>query len=301
MSNRRVLVKRRKSVRNLRKITRTMQLISTARFQASLKRAVEGRPYADKLAELAADLGRAAHSLDHPLMRMPERPRHSTLLVLTSNRGLCGSYNANVLRAAMQWLDAERKAGREPEVWMVGRKGASYFRFVGRQVHEQIGGVSEKPAFAEAERIANRLMERFLAGETDRAAVGYMKFHSAGKQAPTVEPLLPLTTDAVTTLKRPASLPAEEGQPAREIEYEFLPAPKELLDELLPATVRVRLYQCFNDATVSEHVARMVAMKAATDAADDMNKMLTREYNRARQTAITMELLDIVGGANALA
>ncbi|MGH9380357.1 MAG: ATP synthase F1 subunit gamma [Thermoanaerobaculia bacterium] len=293
MANRRVLVKRRKSVRNLRKITRTMQLISTARFQASLKRAVEGRPYAAKLAELAADLGRAAASLDHPLMRVPEPPRRSTLLVLTSNRGLCGSYNANVLRAAMLWLDAERQAGRQPEVWMVGRKGASYFRFVGRQVHEQIGGVSEKPAFVEVERIANRLMERFLAGETDRAAVAYMKFHSAGRQAPAVEPLLPLTTDVVAA--------QGDERPAREIEYEFLPAPKELLDELLPATVRVRLYQCFNDATVSEHVARMVAMKAATDAADDMNKALTREYNRARQTAITMELLDIVGGANALA
>lgn len=303
MSNRRVLVKRRKSVRNLRKITRTMQLISTARFQASLKRATEGRPYADKLAELAADLSRAAASLDHPLMRQPERPRRSTLLVLTSNRGLCGSYNANVLRAATRWLDAEREAGREPEVWMVGRKGAGYFRFVGREVDEQIGGISEKPAFGEIEPIANRLMQRFLAGETDRVAVAYMKFHSAGRQSPAIEPLLPLSPEAMDTLKRPASAPAEEAEasPAREIEYEFLPAPQELLDELLPATVRVRLFQFLNDATVSEHVARMVAMKAATDAADEMNKTLTREYNRARQTAITMELLDIVGGADALA
>ena len=143
------------------------------------------------------------------------------------------------------------------------------------------------------EPIANDLMGRFERGEIDSAHVAYMRFHSVGKQRPEVVQLLPLAQDS----------PDEGGKdrPARSIEYEFSPEPRELLDELLPASVRVRLFQCFSDAVVSEHIARMLAMKAATDAAGDMITMLTRQYNRARQTQITMELLDIVGGANALA
>jgi F-type H+-transporting ATPase subunit gamma len=293
MANRRELVKRRKAVRNIRKITRTMQLISTARFQASRKRAVEGRPYVDKMTELVADLARASRDLDHPLMRVPEAPRRALLVVLTSNRGLCGSYNANVLRTAIHWIDDQRTKGLEPEVWMAGRKGMSYFRFVGRQVDETVTGVSEKPGFGEVLPLADRLMDNFLDGRADAVSVAYMKFLSASRQQPVVESMLPLTA--------PTGDADEEPAGRREIEYEFLPNARDLLDELLPAKVRVQLFQAFNDATLSEHVARMVAMKSATDAADEMNKMLTRQYNRARQTAITMELLDIVGGANALA
>jgi F-type H+-transporting ATPase subunit gamma len=141
------------------------------------------------------------------------------------------------------------------------------------------------------EPVANRLMESFERGEIAALHVGYMKFHSAGRQSPVVDQILPLSYEA----------PAGETEAAASVEYEFSPSPKELLDELLPATVRVRIFQAFIDAAVSEQVARMVAMKAATDAAEDMIKRLTMEYNRARQTQVTMELLDIVGGANALA
>ncbi len=157
---------------------------------------------------------------------------------------------------------------------------------------EQIAGFGDKPRFDQVEPIANALIERFMRGEIASAHVAYMRFHSAGVQRPVVVQLLPLT---------PQESAAKEGAgPKRDVEYEFSPDPRQLLDELLPATVRVRLFQAFNDAAVSEQVARMVAMKAATDAAGDMIKALTREYNRARQTQITMELLDIVGGANAL-
>jgi F-type H+-transporting ATPase subunit gamma len=178
---------------------------------------------------------------------------------------------------------------------MVGKKGIGYFRFLRQAVAEQTSGIGDKPRFEQIEPIANSLIDRFTRGEIASVHVAYMRFFSAGVQRPAVVQLLPLM---------PEEKPEKKGEPKekkRSIEYEFSPDPRQLLDELLPATVRVRLFQAFTDAAVSEQVARMVAMKAATDAAGDMIKALTREYNRARQTQITMELLDIVGGANALA
>ncbi|HEX9670995.1 MAG TPA: ATP synthase F1 subunit gamma [Thermoanaerobaculia bacterium] len=296
MANRRVLIKRRKAARNIRKITRTMQLIATARFQAAFNRATATKPYSQKLAELAADLSRAAgEEVSHPLLATHDEVPRSALVVLTSDRGLAGGYNAGVLRAALAHLDEQRERGIETDVHMVGKKGIGYFRFLRRPVAEQTTGVSDKPRFDQVEPIANALMARFLAGEIAAAHVASMQFHSAGVQRPGVMQLLPLAERAP---EPPAG--AGPGTPGRQIEYEFSPGPAELLDELLPATVRVRLFQAFTDAAVSEQVARMVAMKAATDAAGDMIKTLTRQYNRARQTQITMELLDIVGGANAL-
>ncbi|MEO6192929.1 MAG: ATP synthase F1 subunit gamma [Thermoanaerobaculia bacterium] len=288
MANRRVLVKRRKAVRNIRKITRTMQLIATARFQAAFNRAVASRPYTEKLAELVADLSRAAGEIDHPLLRTNPGVNRSALVVLTSDRGLAGGYNANILRTATGHLD-QQPSGMAADVHMVGKKGISYFRFLRRPVAEQTFGIGDRPRFDQVEPIANALIERFVRGEIASAHVAYMKFLSAGQQRPVVVQLLPLQPQV------------KEGEEKKKpVEYEFSPDPQQLLDELLPATVRVRLFQAFNDAAVSEQVARMVAMKAATDAAQDMIKALTREYNRARQTQITMELLDIVGGANAL-
>ena len=288
MANRRILVKRRKAVRNIRKITRTMQLIATARFQAAFNRAVATRPYTEKLAELVADLSRAAGDVDHPLLKTNEGVDRAALVVLTSDRGLAGGYNASVLRTATAHLDEQPK-GITTDVHMVGKKGISYFRFLRRPVAEQTSGIGDRPRFDQVEPIANALIDRFVRGEIASAHVAYMKFLSAGQQRPVVVQLLPL---------QPEVKKGEEK--AKSVEYEFSPDPQQLLDELLPATVRIRLFQAFNDAAVSEQVARMVAMKAATDAAQDMIKALTREYNRARQTQITMELLDIVGGANAL-
>jgi F-type H+-transporting ATPase subunit gamma len=287
MANRRVLVKRRKSVRNIRKITRTMQLIATARFQAAYARAVATKPYTEKLAELAADLSRAAAGVDHPLLARREEERRSALVVLSSARGLCGGYNSHVLRPAIAHLDEKSAAGVETEVTMVGKKGINYFKFLGRQLVERRTDFDDKPRFEQVEPLGSRLIQRFVEGEIDSVYVAYMRFYSAGRQRPAIVQLLPL--------ERPAA--AGDSAP---VEYEFSPQPQEILDELLPATVRIRLFQAFTDAAVSEQVARMVAMKAATDAAGDMITRLTREYNRARQTHITMELLDIVGGANAL-
>lgn len=289
MANRRELVKRRKAAKNIRKITRTMQLIATARFQAAYNRAVATRPYSDKLAELVADLSRAAGNTDHPLMHTPEGVDRTATVVVTSNRGLCGGYNANVLRTAIQHLDG---MGEKPtDIHMIGKKGVSYFRFLGREMSEQTTDLDENPRFDQIEPIGQSLIQRFIDGEIAAANVVYMRFYSTGRQRPEVMQLLPLAPEAATE--------GEVGSGSN-VEYEFSPDPKALLDDLLPASVRMRLFQCFTDAVVSEQVARMVAMKAATDAAGDMITNLTRQYNRARQTHITMELLDIIGGASAL-
>ncbi len=287
MANRRELVKRRKAARNIRKITRTMQLIATARFQAAFNRAVATKPYSEKLAELVADLSRAAGETDHPLMRTNDSAERSALLVITSNRGLCGGYNANVLRTAVQYLETV-EAG-PVDVHMVGQKGINYFRFLDRPLVEARTDIGDSPKFEEVEPFANALINQFVDGEIKSAHVAYMRFQSTSRQSPEIMQLLPL---------RPEAVEGEEG--GGSASYEFSPEPEALLNDLLPASVRMRLYQCFTDAVVSEQVARMVAMKAATDAAGDMITTLTRQYNRARQTHITMELLDIIGGVGAL-
>jgi F-type H+-transporting ATPase subunit gamma len=314
MANRRELVKRRKSVRNIRKITRTMQLIATARFQAAFNRAMATKPYTQKLAELVADLSRAAGDVDHPLLATHDDVKRSALVVLTSARGLAGGYNSHVLRAAVTHLDEQAGRGIETRVHMVGKKGIGYFRFLRRPMDEQTPTFGDRPKFEQVEPIANSLIDRFLKGEIASAHVAYMRFVSAGQQKPEVLRLLPLAEGpgpgeggpggargaeqgGAPDAERSAAAGAERP---RSVEYEFSPGPRELLDELLPAIIRARLFQAFNDALVSEQVARMVAMKAATDAAGDMIKALSRQYNRARQTQITMELLDIVGGSNAL-
>lgn len=288
MANRRAIVKRRKSVRNIKKITRTMQLIATARFQAAMNRAVASRPYTNKLAELVADLAGAAGDYRHPLLERPEVPR-SALLVLTSNRGLCGGYNANVLRTAMGHLDSLTERGIDSDVYMVGKKGVSAFRFRDRPVHRKHTEFDDKPAYDEVEPLARHLMGRFTAGEVESVYVAYMRFYSAGSQRPEVARVLPFAADELTG-----------GEESVTSEYEIRPSAPAVLDRLLPASVRMRIFQAFLDAAVSEQIARMTAMKAATDAAQEMIEDLTRQYNRARQTAITLELLDIVGGANAL-
>lgn len=292
MANRREIVKRRDAVRNIRKITRTMQLIATARYQKAYKRAAATKPYSEKLADMVANLTRASAGIDHPLLAEPEGLDRSALLVVTSSRGLCGGFNANLLHAARAHLDEQAGAGIETDLLVARKKGISYFDFVGRDIAERLPDIADMPAFGDIEPLANRLMEGFVAGRISSAYVAYTHFHSTTRQAPALMQLLPLRIEPG----------ADEGaKAARAVEFEFSPAPEEILGELLPSSVRMRLYQAFTESAVSEQMARMVAMKQATDAAEKKIKQLTREYNRARQTAITMELLDIVGGAAALA
>jgi F-type H+-transporting ATPase subunit gamma len=291
MAKARQIVKRRKAVTNIRKITKTMQLIATARFQQAYNRATATKPYTQKITRLVEELSAAAGpAVDHLLMRENPAASRDVLLVLTSNRGLCGSYNGNVLRAAMAHLRAA-PAGRDSELQVVGKKGIAYFRFMRRAVDRGITTIDDRPRFEQVEPLAAELMRRYEGGELGGVSVAYTRFLSTARQAPEVIRLLPLA--------RPAG-EAGAGAPRGEVQYDFSPPPADLLKVLLPQTVKVRLYQCFTDAAVSEQVARMVAMKSATDAAGDMIKLLSRQFNRARQTQITMELLDIVGCAEAL-
>jgi len=292
MANRRAIVKRRKAVRNIKKITRTMQLIATARFQAAMNRATASRPYVDKLAEMVADLARVTGEISHPLMETHGGEGRSALVAITSNRGLCGGYNVSVVRAALEHLAAQEDRGIATGVHMVGKKGISAFKFRGRETAGRITEIDDKPRYEQVEPLARSLIDGFLAGRYATVYVAYMRFYSAGRQRPEVIRLLPLAKEVAA---------AAEEATGPTPQYEILPSPEELLEKLLPASLRMRLYQSFLDAAVSEQIARMTAMKAATEAAEDMIGNLTREYNRARQTQITMELLDIVGGASALA
>ncbi len=279
-------------MRNIRKLTRTMQLISTARFQASYNRATGTKPYVEKLAELVADISCSSESTSHPLVQPRPEILQDAMIIITSNRGLCGSYNANVLRASLAHFAETEAKGRKTDLFVAGKKGVNYFRFLGREIRERLMQIKEAPRFEEVAPIADNVMKAYINGTYGAIFVAYMRFVSVGQQRATVLQLLPLAdAPSKSSAKAPES---------RRVEYEFSPEPAELLNELFPAMVRVRLFQCLMDATVSEHIARMVAMKAATDAAGDMITTLTRQYNRARQTHITMELLDIVGGANAL-
>lgn len=295
MANARLIVKRRKAVSNTRKITRTMQLIATARYQQAFNRATATKPYTTKITQLVQELSSAAEGeKEHYLMRANPEATKDVVLVLTSNRGLCGGYNANILRAFEGFL-REKKDDRENELHIVGKKGIGYCRFFGHRVTNAIREIDDRPRFEQVEPLATSFMERYKAGEIGNVFVVYMKFFSAGRQVPEVMHLLPLRNDATE-----AAGTETIAAPSATAQYEFSPNPEQLLEKLLPQTVKVRLYQAFTDMAVSENVARMVAMKAATDAAGDMIKSLSRQYNRARQTQITMELLDIVGGAEAL-
>lgn len=296
MAKARAIVKRRKAVRNIRKITKTMQMIATAKFQKSLKRAIGTKPYTRKVRELVAELAASVGNVEHPLLRRPEgadRTKKIALVVLTSNRGLAGAYNGSVLRAASHFAREQEAQGNSVELYVGGKKGISYFNFQRRPITERID-VTDVPRFAEVQPLADRFIEQFSSGKIDAVYVAYMNFISAGQQKPDVMQLLPLA--AIESADKAKAPHASKQQAV----YEFSPDPKSLLDELLPLTVRSAFFQSFLDATTSEHVSRMVAMKSATDNADKMGKALTMQYNRARQSQITTELAEIMGGVEAM-
>lgn len=279
---------------NIKKITRTMQLIATAKFQKAMHRATATQPYTEKLTELVTHLSRQVTEVDHPLLRNEPVSGRSAVLVLTSNRGLCGGYNGRLLEAGLNRL-RESEKNLEMELDVSGKKGINYFRFLGREIRKSYTHLEDKVRFEEVEVLADEFIDRFSRQELDSVSVVYMKFQSVARQVPTVIELLPMQAQTDTDADADESAGGEAG-----VQYDFSPDPEALLAELLPASVRTRLFQCFTDAAVSEQIARMVAMKAATDAASDMIKILTRTYNRARQTQITMELLDIIGGSEAV-
>ncbi len=294
MAKTRAIVKRRKAIRNIRKITRTMELIATARFKKALDRATEAEAFTRKITELAADLSATATDVTHPLLQKHETVKDSLLLVITSNRGLCGGYNAAILREAIARGRQLRTEAVNLHVELSGKRGIAYFRFQGIPAEATYTHFEDKPRFDEVEVLANRYIAAYTAGKLDRVEVAYMKFLNAARQTAVVETLLPL--DAGPAADAPAG--RQPGGPA--VEYEYLPSARDILEELLPVSFKIRLFKCFLDAAVSEQIARRVAMKSATENAGDIIKSITRQYNRARQAQITKEIAEVIGGAEAL-
>ena len=307
MAKARAIIKRRKAVENIRKITRTMELIATNRFRKALNRATEAEAFSRKIAELVADLGESASEAAHPLLTKHDPIKRSLLLVVTSNRGLAGGYNSNVLRAANSRLQELAERGITSAIEVAGKRGISYFRFRKITPDATYTQFEDKPQFDEVNILAERYIKMYVTGSVDQLDVAFTQFLSSSRQVATVQTLLPITSgdikQAPPSVRQPkpgeglAAAPSRKSEP---VPYEFVPDARSILEEIVPVSFKVRLFKCFLDAAVSEQIARMVAMGAATKNADDLVKTLTRQYNRARQSQITRELADIVGASAAL-
>ncbi len=290
MANPRELDKRRKSIKNIRKITRTMELIATARFKKAMDRASAATAYTDQISKLVRDLTRSGIELSHPLLAKRERVDNATMLLLTANRGLCGGFNSNLVRSGLaHWHQLTREVSN-CRLEVSGKRGLSGFKYKGIDADEAFLHFEDKPAFAEVDLIARRYLDDYAAGKLDRLDIVYTRFESVSKQVIRVETLLPLGSIGDDSVANEST----------SVGYEFLPSPESILEEVVPTSFKVKLFKCFLDSAVSEQIARMVAMKAATENAGDLIKRLSMAYNRARQGRITSELMDLIGGVEAL-
>jgi F-type H+-transporting ATPase subunit gamma len=293
MAKARAIVKRRKAVQNIRKITHTMELIATARFKKAMDRASQSAAYTRKIAELVADVGASASEIRHPLLAVNDEPVGAVLLVISSNRGLCGGYNANVLRHSLKSYEELKAVEKFVNLEVSGKRGINFYRFRGHPSQAAYTHFEDKVQFDETNALADRYIQWYVSGKIHRLDVAYTKFMSASRQFAVVETLLPLTPTTTTS-------DAKAKPKSQETDYEFLPDAAGILAEILPMSFKVRLLKCFLDAAVSEQIARMVAMKGATENAGNIIRSLSMLYNRARQAQITKEIAEIVGGAEAI-
>jgi F-type H+-transporting ATPase subunit gamma len=286
----RIVRRRIRSVQSTKKITRAMELIASSRIMKAQQRVESSRPYAIQLTKAMEDLARQTGSVQHPLLEDREQPTKAGVLVLTSDRGLAGAYNANVLKIAEGVIREVRGRGLEPVLYAVGKKGIGYFRFRGVPMRQRWQGFSEVPPYEEAQRIGRTLIEDFGSEEIDELHASYTDFRSAFTLRATSQRFLPIAPEEVTGT----------GLGVVHAEYLFEPEPEQILDHLLPQYVVTKVYAALLESAASENAARRRAMKAATDNAEDLIKVLTRQANRARQDEITTEIMEIVGGAEAL-
>lgn len=287
MGNTRDIKKRMRAVGNIKRITRTMQMIATSKFSRAQQASVASRPYTESLFGLVAKLSAAGVGEGNPLLTQPNPDAPELTLVISAERGLCGPYNGSILRTSLKHLRANEGSLLE----VVGKKGSAALRFNGYKDFKHHPPFGDKPQYEDIERLANDFIARFTNGEVSAVRVVYMKYISAGKQEPTVLQLLPFST--------PEAGEQTNSSGFTDV-YAFSPDAESLLEYLVPSAVKAVLFQCFNDAIVSEHIARMVAMKAATDNAGKMGNALKRQFNRMRQAQITTELTEIISGAAAL-
>jgi F-type H+-transporting ATPase subunit gamma len=285
MAKGRELKGRIKSVENTRKITRTMEMVATSKMKRAVDRVVAARPYAHALADVIASLYNPTLAERFPLLRQPAKEQRAALILLTSNRGLAGAFNANLIKEARATLARLEAAGTKVELHVVGKKGLGYFRYVGREVAVQRTDITDKPTAADASSLVDSLMARFINGDLDAVYVVGSRFNSVLSTPP--------TTDRVLPVQPPAAKGAQK-------DYLLYPSAEAILTELLPAYVRNAIYRALVETVAAEQAARRTAMKNATDNAGDMLNLLRRTYNRARQAQITQEIAEIVGGASAL-
>jgi F-type H+-transporting ATPase subunit gamma len=310
MAKARALDRRRRSIRNIRKITRTMELIATARFKKAMDRATAATAYTRRITQIVNDLSQSGLEVSHPLLDERDSTRCATLMVITSNRGLCGGYNSSIVRAALARHEELKAKYESVRLELSGKRGISMFKFRKLPAHHAYTHFGDQPRYQDVDVVATRLLEEYATGQIDQLDVAYMRFVSASKQVPEVETLLPLGSLELPDSAggpsaggaSPGSAAARESDSARRGEsiYDLLPSAESILAEVVPASFKARLFKCFLDAAVSEQISRMVAMKSATENAGDIIRRLSMAYNRARQSQITGEIMEVLGGVEAL-
>ena len=291
MATSRELKNKIRSVNNTKKITRTMEMISTAKAVVCQRRIEATQPYGDKLAEIRRDLGSCGDGLagGFPLLRQVESPSREAVFIVTANRGLCGGYNTNTLKVAENYIRERNADGVQTDVYILGKKGISRFKYLGMESVDQYIHFDDRPTFEEAEEVISPVMESFEKGEVDALSVVFMHYINTAKQEPVLRKLLPITVDQA------------DGDSSRSVgEFILEPSPELILGRLLPLSLKMQFFQALVEAAASEQIARRMAMKNATDNAEEMATKYTQLYNRTRQAAITQEILEVIGGAEVL-
>jgi F-type H+-transporting ATPase subunit gamma len=291
--------RRIRSVQSTKKITRAMELIAASRIVKAQGRIEQSRPYAEAITGVVATVAGQSGNVDHPLTTPRENPSRAAVLIITSDRGLAGGYSANVLRTAEELNSLLREEGKDPVPYLVGRKAVSFYRFRGRDVTNQWTGFTEQPSYDDAKAVADQLIEAFrLGGEeqsedgllgVDEIHIVFTEFLSLASQKAVARRMLPLVIEY------------EDDAPEDTQQFDFEPSAEGVLDALLPRYIEARIFAAMLEAAASQQAARQRAMKSATDNADELIKQLTRDANSARQAEITQEIMEIVGGAEALA
>ena len=287
----RVLRRRIGSTQNMKKITRAMELIAATRVAKAQARAAEARPYAERITGVIADLAAGGAEVNHPLLAQVDDPAKIAVVVIAADRGLAGAFNSAVIKAAEREVAAARSENRDYALVTVGRKPADYFRFRNYPIEAEFSGFSDKPTFEDAAAVAARVSDLFTNGGCERILLVYTRFISMGSQEPVVRRFLPLES---------AETMATAGESGATAGFEFEPGVAQVLEALLPRYVEARLFAAMLDSAASEHASRQRAMKSATDNAEELITTLTRKINQVRQDAITTEIMEIIGGAEAL-
>lgn len=293
MANLRDIKNRISSVESTRQVTRTMEMVSTAKIRKAQENIEHARPYALAMAEMLANVTKAASANQHPLLAVREEKKKVAIIAVTSDRGLAGGFNSNIIHMTEKLMRQKQAEGCEVDLIAVGKKVNSYLSYRGIKPALSVQGHSANPTIADAKAIADRVIREYTNADVDEVVIIFNRFVNVAVQRPEISPLLPVTHEEIKQIE-------EEGENKLSADYIFEPSAASVLQTLLPTYVEALIFRALMESAASEHGARRTAMKSATDAATEMIGTLSRSYNRARQAAITTEISEIVGGAAAL-